>query len=50
MVVSEDPKAVAEGDAANSKKAAKKAAKQAEKQQKRAEHKVPCPWNVLFSY
>ncbi|XP_075988341.1 aspartyl-tRNA synthetase [Anticarsia gemmatalis] len=39
MVVSEEPAATVEGDAA-SKKAAKKAAKAAEKQQKKAEHKA----------
>ncbi|KAI8441593.1 hypothetical protein MSG28_015166 [Choristoneura fumiferana] len=38
-MVSEEPKPMAEGDAA-SKKAAKKAAKAAEKQQKKAEHKA----------
>lgn len=39
MVVSEEPQAAVEGDAAVSKKAAKKAAKAAEKQQKKADHK-----------
>lgn len=47
MVVSEEPQAAVEGDAAVSKKAAKKAAKAAEKQQKKAEHKVP---PVFFNF
>ncbi|XP_041988381.1 aspartate--tRNA ligase, cytoplasmic [Aricia agestis] len=43
MVVSEQTQPPAEGDAAQSKKAAKKAAKAAEKQQKKAEHKSANP-------